>query len=61
MSIPRNAGAGKMLLLPVLALAVLLSACSLAPRYERPGQDLPAQWKNTRLETTHKDKDWWNR
>ena len=61
MSIPRNAGAGKMLLLPVLALAVLLSACSLAPRYERPGQDLPAQWKNTRLETTPLDTDWWNR
>ena len=32
-----------------MTLTLLLSACSLAPRYERPGQDIPEQWRNQDL------------
>lgn len=49
------------ILCPLLAFTILLSACSLAPRYERPEQDLPSQWQNVQLDTPPLNTDWWNR
>ncbi|MBO4313422.1 MAG: efflux transporter outer membrane subunit [Desulfovibrio sp.] len=48
-------------ILLALFLCVLLGACSLAPRYERPGQDLPKEWRNIDLGTTPLNTDWWTR
>lgn len=44
-----------------MTLALLLSACSLAPRYERPGQDIPEQWRKVDLGSTPLNTDWWTR
>lgn len=51
------------LMAPLLALslALLLSACSLAPRYERPEQDIPDQWRKVDLGSTPLHTDWWTR
>lgn len=45
----------------VLLLFTLLPACSFAPRYERPGQDLPKEWRSIDLGTTPLNTDWWTR
>ena len=45
----------------VLGIALLVEACSLAPKYERPDQDLPASWKSVKLESRHLQMDWWTR
>lgn len=44
-----------------LSLALLLSACSLAPRYERPEQDIPDQWRKVDLGSAPLHTDWWTR
>ncbi|MDR0815937.1 MAG: efflux transporter outer membrane subunit [Desulfovibrio sp.] len=44
-----------------LCLALLLSACSLAPNYERPGQDIPKEWRRVDLGSTPLYTDWWTR
>ncbi len=41
--------------------ALLLSACSLAPRYERPDQDIPEQWRTVDLGSAPLNTDWWVR
>lgn len=41
--------------------ALLLSACSLAPRYERPEQDIPEQWRKVDLGSAPLNTDWWTR
>lgn len=41
--------------------ALLLSACSLAPRYERPEQDIPEQWRKVDLGSAPLNTDWWVR
>ncbi|WP_298031605.1 efflux transporter outer membrane subunit [uncultured Desulfovibrio sp.] len=41
--------------------ALLFSACSLAPRYERPEQDIPEQWRKVDLGAAPLNTDWWTR
>ena len=48
-------------LLWMLACLALLSGCSLAPHYDRPDQELPAQWRSVDLGATPLHTDWWNR
>ncbi|MDR3319580.1 MAG: efflux transporter outer membrane subunit [Desulfovibrio sp.] len=48
-------------LLLTLLSALLLSACSLAPRHERPEQDIPAEWRKASLSTQPLNTDWWIR
>ncbi|MBQ1538933.1 MAG: efflux transporter outer membrane subunit [Desulfovibrio sp.] len=45
----------------VLCIALLIEACSFAPKYERPGQELPASWKNVQLDGKLLHMDWWTR
>ena len=45
----------------VLMLAMLLSACSLAPHYDRPEQEMPKQWRSVDMGSTPLHTDWWNR
>jgi multidrug efflux system outer membrane protein len=45
----------------VLPLAFLLAACSLAPRYERPEQDIPEQWRKVDMGPGPLETDWWTR
>ncbi|MDR3359014.1 MAG: efflux transporter outer membrane subunit [Desulfovibrio sp.] len=45
----------------VLPLALLLAACSLAPRYERPEQDIPAQWRKVDMGAGPLETGWWTR
>ena len=46
----------------VFVLSVfMLSACSLAPRYERPEMDMPAQWRTVDMGAAPLNTDWWNR
>ena len=45
----------------VLCSALLIEACSFAPKYERPGQELPASWKNVQLDGKLLHMDWWTR
>lgn len=45
----------------VLMLAMLLSACSLAPRYDRPEQEMPKQWRAVDMGSAPLHTDWWNR
>ncbi|MBO4301355.1 MAG: efflux transporter outer membrane subunit [Desulfovibrio sp.] len=48
--------------LPVLLLlTAVLSACSFAPRYERPELDLPKQWRAVDMGPAPLNTDWWNR
>ncbi|MDR1777154.1 MAG: efflux transporter outer membrane subunit [Desulfovibrio sp.] len=42
-------------------IALSLAACSLAPRYERPGQDIPAQWRKVDIGPAPLESDWWSR
>ncbi|MDD6180704.1 MAG: efflux transporter outer membrane subunit [Desulfovibrionaceae bacterium] len=44
-----------------LLLALSLGACSLAPRYERPQQDLPPQWKQVQAAPAPLESTWWER
>ncbi|MDR3362343.1 MAG: TolC family protein [Desulfovibrio sp.] len=44
-----------------LTLSLLIAACSLAPRYERPGQDMPPEWRGVDLGSTPLNMDWWTR
>lgn len=48
-----------LLALPLLCL--LLASCSLAPKYERPEQQLPESWQNLDLGTEPLNTDWWTR
>ena len=53
---------GSIVVLGVVTLLIgLLSACSLAPRYERPEIDLPKQWRSVDMGPAPLDTDWWNR
>ena len=45
----------------VLMLAMLLSACSLAPHYDRPEQEMPKQWRAGDMGSAPLHTDWWNR
>ncbi len=56
LSVPSLAG-----FLPALLLAALLSACSLAPRYERPEMDLPKAWRAVDMGPAPLNTDWWTR
>jgi len=55
--------AGMMVKAPafVLTLTVLLSACSLAPHYDRPDQEMPKQWRSVDMGSAPLNTDWWNR
>ena len=44
-----------------LLAAVTLSACSFAPRYERPEMDMPSQWQNVDVGAAPLNTDWWTR
>lgn len=44
-----------------LCLFSALAACSLAPRYQRPEQDLPKEWRSVDLGAAPLDADWWTR
>ncbi len=48
-------------LAPALIFCFLLSACSFAPRYERPEQDLPREWRKVDLGASPLNADWWTR
>ncbi len=43
------------------ALAIMLAACSFAPAYQRPEQDLPPEWRKIDLGNTPLNVDWWTR
>lgn len=45
----------------IASLCLLLGACSLAPKYERPEMDMPAQWRKVDLGTVPLYTDWWKR
>lgn len=46
----------------ILALSVCaLSACSFAPRYERPEMDMPSQWRKVEAGAAPLNTDWWTR
>ena len=45
----------------IASLCLLLGACSLAPRYERPEMDIPAQWRSVDLGAAPLRTDWWTR
>ena len=45
----------------IASLCLLLGACSLAPKYERPEMDMPAQWRKVDLGTVPLHTDWWKR
>ena len=45
----------------VLTLTVLLSACSFAPHYDRPEQEMPKQWRSVDMGSAPLHTDWWNR
>ena len=47
--------------LPLLFACCLLFACSLAPKYERPGMDIPEEWRRVDLGNTPLNTDWWTR
>lgn len=49
------------LVLPGLLLTAVLSACSFAPKYERPGIDVPKEWRQVHMGPAPLDTDWWNR
>ena len=55
----------KTLTLPLLAalgLALgLLSGCSFAPNYERPGMDMPAEWRAIDMGADPLPQNWWER
>lgn len=46
-------------MLSLLAAAILLSGCSLAPVYEQPELELPAQWDTALEEGVPLAADWW--
>ncbi|MCR4666344.1 MAG: efflux transporter outer membrane subunit [Desulfovibrio sp.] len=48
-------------LLAAVSILTVLSACSLAPRYERPEFDMPKSWRKVDLGTTPLNTDWWSR
>lgn len=43
------------------SLALVLTGCSLAPRYERPEQDMPKEWRRVDLGAAPLNTDWWTR
>lgn len=45
--------------LPVLLLLASLTGCALAPAYQRPAQNLPAQWQAHDSSTEVLDDHWW--
>ncbi len=46
----------------LLFLAItFLSACSLAPNYQRPDMDIPNEWRKVDLGTLPLNVDWWTR
>ncbi|MBQ3059756.1 MAG: TolC family protein [Desulfovibrio sp.] len=45
----------------LLVCILLLPACSLAPRYERPDQDIPDAWRKVDLGSAPLNTDWWAR
>lgn len=42
-------------------LCLALAACSLAPKYERPGMDMPAAWRTIDMGAAPLHTDWWVR
>ena len=44
-----------------LLLGLALGACSFAPKYERPGQDIPAAWRTVDAGTEPLTAKWWER
>lgn len=56
-AISRRKGMGFALVICVFAL----SACSFAPQYQRPDQDLPKEWRKIDLGDTPLNVDWWTR
>lgn len=45
----------------LLSFALLSLGCSLAPKYERPEQQLPASWRGVTLGTSPLHTNWWIR
>ena len=48
-------------LLTTVLLCGFMTACSLAPHYERPDFDMPASWRKVDLGSSPLNTDWWNR
>ncbi len=48
-------------LLLCLTFVSMLSACSFAPDYERPGTIVPEEWLRVQLSPPNLEQDWWNR
>lgn len=46
---------------PVLCLAFVLGGCSFAPKYNRPDQDLPKEWRKVEMPALPLTLDWWTR
>ena len=45
----------------LLVLCSLVSACSLAPKYEQPQFDMPKSWRKVDIGSSPLNTDWWNR
>lgn len=45
----------------LLTLAAFLPACSFAPHYDRPEQEMPSQWRTVDMGSTPVNTDWWSR
>lgn len=44
-----------------LCLMTLLGACSLAPNYNRPEMDIPAEWRKVDMGASPLESTWWER
>ncbi len=44
-----------------LLLALMLSSCSFAPKYEQPGMDIPAEWRIIDSGDSRISTKWWER
>ncbi len=48
-------------LLAASAICLLVTACSLAPKYEQPQMDIPESWTKIQPATQPLNTDWWTR
>lgn len=44
-----------------VGLAIFITGCSFAPKYQRPDQDIPAAWRKIDLGDKPLNVDWWTR
>lgn len=61
-NLERYKSAGRIAHMAIVAsLALCLAACSFAPQYQRPEQDLPDEWRKLEVGKAPLNVDWWTR